>query len=86
MRESGLSVWRILSLAPPLSEEDLDEGAPSQDRQNGGWEKVLEIELNVQTNLAASALSDDGRWLVASDMYETRLFRLESDVSASHFI
>jgi hypothetical protein len=35
------------------------------------------MDLQVQTNLTASAISDDGRWMVVSDMYESKLFRLE---------
>lgn len=30
----------------------------------------------VQTNLVSSAVSPDGKWLAASDLYETKLFRL----------
>lgn len=32
----------------------------------------------LQTNLIASGISPDGRWLVVSDLYETKLFRLVS--------
>lgn len=42
----------------------------------GGWEKVLEMELKLRTNLISSAISDDGQWLAVSDLYETKLFRL----------
>jgi U3 small nucleolar RNA-associated protein 4 len=42
---------------------------------------VLDVELNVHTNLVASAMSDDGQWLVVSDLYETKLFSIEIDVS-----
>ena len=48
----------------------------------GGWEKVLDMDFNVQTNIIASAISDDGRWLVVSDLYETRLFILGTEVSS----
>lgn len=41
-----------------------------------GYEKVLELDLKVQTNLIASAISHDGKWLAVSDLYETKLFRL----------
>jgi len=40
---------------------------------------VVDMELNVRTNLVASAISDNGRWLVISDLYETRLFMIEHD-------
>ena len=34
--------------------------------------------LQVQTNLVASAVSNDGKWLAVSDLFETKLFRLSS--------
>jgi len=39
------------------------------------------MELNTQTNLISSAISDDGKWLAASDSYEVRLWRLKLNVS-----
>ncbi|KAL7420926.1 U3 small nucleolar RNA-associated protein [Cryptotrichosporon argae] len=41
-----------------------------------GWEKVLDMDLKLRTNLVASTVSHDGRWLAVSDLYETKLFRL----------
>lgn len=75
-RDTELSIWRILQRreAPP-NDNTLEEPT------SGEWEKVLDIELNVHTNITASAISDNGRWLVVSDLYETRLFALDSDVS-----
>ncbi|KAL0579813.1 U3 small nucleolar RNA-associated protein [Marasmius crinis-equi] len=74
MRDSGLSIWKILKTAS--MEEEVDPDAHD-------WEKCLEMEFDVSTNLVASAMSEDGRWLVVSDMYETKLFSLslESDGS-----
>ncbi|KAK1229372.1 U3 small nucleolar RNA-associated protein [Marasmius sp. AFHP31] len=74
MRDNGLSIWKILKTAS--IEEEVDPDAHE-------WEKCLEMELDVSTNLVASAMSEDGRWLVVSDMYETRLFSmtLEGDGS-----
>lgn len=45
----------------------------------GGWEKVLDMELNASTSLISSAVSDDGNWLAVSDLGETRVFFLEED-------
>ncbi|KAH9947650.1 WD40 repeat-like protein [Amylocystis lapponica] len=72
MRDAGVSVWRILPKA----------GAALQDcaGEDGGWERVLDMELSVRTNLVASAISDDGRWIAVSDWYETKVFRLEAGV------
>lgn len=33
--------------------------------------------VQLQTNLIASAVSNDGKWLAVSDLYETKLFRLQ---------
>lgn len=40
------------------------------------WRKVTELELRVRSNLGAVAVSADGRFLAASDLYETKLFEL----------
>lgn len=76
-RDTGLSVWRILQKHDHMAEDPASEGFS----ETGGWEKVLDMDLNAQTNVIASAISDDGKWLVVSDLYETRLFALETDVS-----
>jgi U3 small nucleolar RNA-associated protein 4 len=78
IRDTGLSIWRILQKQDPPPDGD----NPEEPAGSGGWEKVLDIELNAHTTLIASAISDNGHWLVVSDLYETRLFALESEVSA----
>ncbi|KAF9270464.1 WD40 repeat-like protein [Marasmius fiardii PR-910] len=74
MRDSSLSIWKILRTGSIEEEIDPD----SHD-----WEKCLEMEFDVNTNLVTSAISEDGRWLVVSDFYEAKLFalNLESDGS-----
>jgi U3 small nucleolar RNA-associated protein 4 len=52
----------------------------------GGWDKVLEMEFMVHSNITAHEISDDGKWLVISDMYETKLFKLQTDASFSAYI
>ena len=42
------------------------------------WSKVWELELRMHSNLGAAAISADGRFLAASDLYETRLYDLGS--------
>ena len=80
MHETGINIWRILDI--PGSDSVLDGVDASTDPESrNAWEKVLEMDLNVRTNLIASALSDDGRWLVVSDMYEAKLFELRTNVS-----
>ncbi|KAJ3795815.1 WD40-repeat-containing domain protein [Lentinula aff. detonsa] len=76
MRDSSVSIWRILK-KPSLLREDEDEVLEESDTAD--WEKCAEMELDVHTNLVASAISDDGAWLVVSDLYEAKLFRLIID-------
>lgn len=45
--------------------------------ETSGWQKVLDMDLKLQTNLVASAVSSDGKWLAVSDLYETKLFKLQ---------
>ncbi|KAJ7042469.1 WD40-repeat-containing domain protein [Mycena alexandri] len=73
-RDAGLGIWRILKKPTPAEEEP----DATNDIDAPGWEKVLDMELNVHTNLLATAISDDGRWLVVSDLYESKLFSLSS--------
>ncbi|CAK5279981.1 unnamed protein product [Mycena citricolor] len=63
LRDTGLTLWRLLKTT-------------GEDSQSSGWEKLIDMELNVQTNLVACAISNNGRWLVASDLHETKLFSL----------
>ncbi|KAI1797668.1 WD40 repeat-like protein [Ganoderma leucocontextum] len=70
-REAGVTVWRIAKRKPRGDSVDLD-----MEGQDRGWERVLDMDLNVHTNLVAGAISDDGRWIAVSDWYETKLFQL----------
>ncbi|KAJ3828506.1 WD40 repeat-like protein [Lentinula raphanica] len=76
MRDSRVSIWRILR-KPSAAREDEDE--TPEEPSTASWENCAEMELDVHTNLVASAISDDGAWLVVSDLYETKLFRLVID-------
>lgn len=81
MHEIGLHIWRVLNIpSTAMVIDGKDNCTDPELRVN--WESMLEMELNVRTNLIASALSDDGRWLVVSDLYETKLFELYTTVSA----
>lgn len=75
-RDAGVSIWRIREKerGPGEGEEDAESAEPPP--SIGGWEPVLDMDLTVHTNLIASAISDDGRWVVVSDWYESKLFRL----------
>jgi U3 small nucleolar RNA-associated protein 4 len=73
--DTTLTVWRI-------KEKSSLDGDPklALPAEGIGWNKVLEMDLRVHTNLVASAVSDDGRWLAVSDAYETKLFLLQAGV------
>jgi U3 small nucleolar RNA-associated protein 4 len=78
-RDSSASVWRILPKpAPPSHTDDGETETPLP--TEGGWQPVVDLELMVNTNLVASAISDDGQWVVVSDWYESKLFRLDKQV------
>ena len=79
-REAGLTVWRI-PRRKNRDGEDVDVDLDGADGQDGSWERVLDMDLNVQTNIVAGAISDDGKWIAVSDWYETKLFRLAEEVS-----
>ncbi|KAK7064410.1 WD-repeats-region domain-containing protein [Favolaschia claudopus] len=72
-RDAGLSIWRI-NRKPSASPDE--EPAAVDEANAAGWEKVLDMELNVQTNILATAISSNGRWLALSDLYESKLFSL----------
>ncbi|KZP32200.1 hypothetical protein FIBSPDRAFT_723294 [Athelia psychrophila] len=76
VRDTGVGIWRVLPKRVEGEEANVEE-------EEAGWEKVLDIELNAHTNLIASAISNDGRWLAVSDFYETRLFALDVDKTAA---
>ncbi|EPQ32423.1 uncharacterized protein PFL1_00619 [Pseudozyma flocculosa PF-1] len=48
------------------------------------WTKLLEMELKVNSNLCSVAVSPNGKFLAASDMYETKLFALRERISQQH--
>lgn len=78
-REAGLTVWRVAKRKYRGEDADLDEEGPST--QDGGWERVLDMDLNVQTNIVTGAISDDGSWIAVADWYETKLFQITEEVS-----
>ena len=81
VREAGLTVWRIQKKSEDKYEgEDVDMSGAMPEPFAGGWDKVLEMEFVVHSNILAHEISDDGKWLVISDMYETKLFKLRTDV------
>jgi U3 small nucleolar RNA-associated protein 4 len=77
--DTGLAVWRL------PEKPSLEEGPSlALSGEGPGWNKVLEMSLSVQTNIVASAISDDGRWLAVSDSFEVKLFWLQRSVRVFH--
>lgn len=84
VREAGLTVWKIQNKPEDKYEgedENVDMSGTLPEAFAGGWHKVLEMEFMVHSNIIAHEISDDGKWLVISDMHETKLFNLPSTVS-----
>jgi U3 small nucleolar RNA-associated protein 4 len=74
----GLTIWKIPIKSSLDGDKHMLEELPLTE---AGWERVLEMELNVATNLVSSAISDDGRWLAVSDLSESKLFTLTTSAS-----
>ena len=77
LRDTGVTIWRILG----KSSNEQSSG----DYEHGGWEKLLEMDLNVRTNLVAGAISQDGRWIAVADHFEVKLFSFHTSVSYYFF-
>ena len=90
-RDTGVSVWRILGKAkiPSQLEEDLiaaqaadvggegsNNGNAITEKEECGYERLLDMDLDTTTNISTCAISDDGNWLAVSDAYEVKLFEL----------
>jgi U3 small nucleolar RNA-associated protein 4 len=75
MGDTDVSIWRI----PPKSSRNPDEA--EEEQASEGWERVLQMSFNLQTTLVSGAISDDGRWLAISDLYETKMFSLTLEVN-----
>lgn len=89
-REAGLTVWKIQNkpddpLASHLTPQEQELEPLEPEPFAGGWEKILEMSLDVHSNITAHEISDDGSWLAVSDLYESKLFSIRSDVSLPLF-
>ncbi|WAQ84178.1 hypothetical protein PtA15_4A630 [Puccinia triticina] len=78
-----ISIWRLRPQPaaadhPPEPRPPRKKKAAAQrpDDPEAAWTKVVEMDLKCRTNLVASAISPDGRWLAVSDLYEAKLFAL----------
>ncbi|KAM0786467.1 hypothetical protein ACM66B_001929 [Microbotryomycetes sp. NB124-2] len=82
-RERSIGIWQLgdpkafrKQTRAAVQGEAQDEDDDDDVEDEAGWSKVLEMDFKLQTNLIASAISNDGNWLAVSDLYETKLFRL----------
>ncbi|WWC92534.1 uncharacterized protein L201_007493 [Kwoniella dendrophila CBS 6074] len=84
--KSNSSSSSRISFAPKarlfLGRKDKGLGIWKVLKDEQGWEKVLEMELRLRTNLISSAISPNGKWLAVSDLYETKLFQLHTEATA----
>lgn len=70
--DTKISVWLVKPRQVEVADPKLSD--------DEGWQKLLDMELKVDTTLVSSAISANGQWLAVSDAYETKLFRLISEV------
>lgn len=69
-REKSVAIWKL-----PLQASEEDE----DDSKKVEWKIVLEMQIRVQSNLVCAEISQDGRFLFVSDLYESKLFELHED-------
>ena len=79
VREAGVTVWRIPK-RKQKSGEEVEMDIDPIETPDESWCRVLDMDLNVSTNLVSGAISDDGRWIAVADWYETKLFQLTLEV------
>jgi U3 small nucleolar RNA-associated protein 4 len=81
-QDQSINLWHIFdrnTLRPDVPNLAEDEASPE------GWRKVLEMDLNFQSNIVSCDVSDDGGWIAVSDWYEVKLFGLAFTVSLCLF-
>jgi len=77
-QDRSINLWRIFD----RDTHHVDVSNPTEDRAIlEGWQKVLEMDLSVQSNIVSCDVSDNGEWIAVSDWYEIKLFRLTFVVS-----
>ncbi|EST09864.1 WD40 repeat [Kalmanozyma brasiliensis GHG001] len=77
-REHSIGIWDLGSQSELLSVAQASQAGESLQQQSPSWAKLLEMEVKVDSNLVSVAISDNGRYLAFSDLYETKLFELKS--------
>ncbi|MCO5598800.1 hypothetical protein L7F22_052899 [Adiantum nelumboides] len=69
-REKSVAIWKLPS---EPSEDD------EYDSKQVDWKMVLEMQIRIQSNLVCVEISQDGRFLFVSDLYESKLFELREN-------
>ncbi|KLO20437.1 WD40 repeat-like protein [Schizopora paradoxa] len=78
VKESSVAFWKVLGQARSASQYDTaaDRTGEQFSSDKEGFEKLLDMDLDMTTNICASAVSEDGRWLAVADVYDIKLFEL----------
>ncbi|GAC95674.1 hypothetical protein PHSY_003250 [Pseudozyma hubeiensis SY62] len=76
-REQSIGIWDLGSQSELLSVAQASQAGESLQQKAPSWAKLLEMEVKVDSNLVCVAISNDGRYLALSDLYETKLFELK---------
>lgn len=74
-REQSIAIWDLGSTEELVSAARTNEAG--EQPQQPTWTKLLEMELKADSNLVCVAISDNGKWLAVSDLYETKLFEIK---------
>lgn len=69
-----VSVSRTARLV--LGRKERSVGVWKLHADEAGWEKMLDMDFRLRTALTCAVLSEDGKWMAVSDLYETKLFAL----------
>ncbi|OZJ06653.1 hypothetical protein BZG36_00273 [Bifiguratus adelaidae] len=75
---NSVKVWRLGKAAQPgqsCLELDIGQQLELLEPQQA----ILEMHVQTERNLTASAISEDGQWITVADVEEIKLFRVEQD-------
>lgn len=82
-RDTGISIWsvdqaisKVTERQEPLS-ASLYAQQPAPPINEPQYTKILDMALQCHTSLISSAISHDGTWLAISDLYTTKIYKLE---------
>ncbi|PVU98222.1 hypothetical protein BB559_001715 [Furculomyces boomerangus] len=78
--ENELKLWKMGASQPQYQEviDRLENGSTIQPQTDASF--ILRMKLSTSSSLVCSAISPNGRWIVASDNSEIKLFRVLGDL------